>query len=112
MKSKSACAPQAGGNNTESRSVPRHEGSTTVIPVQVSTPIPGPLSQGMAERLIKAVPLATYAGLYGIFLRSARGVYLTDIDGNRFLDFLAGASAVSVGYGREDVVDAYNRAAL
>lgn len=83
-----------------------------MIPVQVSTPIPGPLSQGMAERLIKAVPLATYAGLYGIFLRSARGVYLTDIDGNRFLDFLAGASAVSVGYGREDVVDAYNRAAL
>lgn len=88
------------------------EGLTTLIPVQVSTAIPGPLSQGMAARLQKAVPLATYAGLYGIFLQSARGVYLTDIDGNRFMDFLAGASAVSVGYGREDVINVYNRTAL
>ena len=83
-----------------------------MIPVQVSTPIPGPISQGMGERLKKAVPSAAYAGLYGIFLQSAQGVYLTDIDGNRFLDFLAGASAVSVGYGRADIIEAYNQAAL
>jgi 4-aminobutyrate aminotransferase len=36
---------------------------------------------------------------------------LTDADGNTFLDFLAGHSAVSVGYGRQDIIDAYSQSA-
>jgi 4-aminobutyrate aminotransferase len=83
-----------------------------MIPVQVSTTIPGPLSQGMVRRLKKTVPFAAYAGLYGICLKSARGVYLTDVDGNTFLDFLSGASTVSVGYGRKDIIEVYNQTAV
>ncbi|MCL4562739.1 MAG: aspartate aminotransferase family protein [Chloroflexi bacterium] len=82
-----------------------------MIPTKVSTPIPGPNSQAMVARMQKLIPYAEYSGLFGVALESGSGAYLTDVDGNVFLDFLAGASAVSLGYGRQDVIDAYVRTA-
>ncbi len=42
-------------------------------------------------------------------IRSARGVHLTDNDGNRILDGMSGLWNVNVGYGRQDIVDAVAR---
>ncbi len=78
----------------------------------VPNAIPGPLSRQLISRVNKVIPLAECASLYGICLKSAKGMYLTDVDGNVYLDFLAGASVVSVGYGRKDVIDVYDQAAL
>ena len=57
---------------------------------------------------MEVIAAGQYAGLMGITLRSAKGVYITDADDNIFLDFLAGASAVSVGYSRQEVINAYD----
>ncbi|AXI48617.1 aspartate aminotransferase family protein [Sulfitobacter sp. SK012] len=42
----------------------------------------------------------------------AKGVYLTDSDGNEILDGMAGLWCVNVGYGREDIVNAAARQML
>lgn len=39
----------------------------------------------------------------------AEGVYLWDVDGNRFLDGMAGLWCVNVGYGRRELADAAHR---
>jgi 4-aminobutyrate aminotransferase len=83
-----------------------------MIPVKVNTEIPGPKSQELVERAFQSIAPTQYAGLFGVAIESGKGIYLTDVDGNVFLDFLAGASAVSVGYGREEIIDAYAQTAL
>ena len=39
-------------------------------------------------------------------IESADGVYLTDSDGNRMLDMMAGLWCVNMGYGRKELIDA------
>jgi len=82
-----------------------------MIPVKVKTQIPGPNSQKMVNEAMNVIAEAQYAGLMGITLQSADRAYLTDADGNVFLDFLAGASAVSVGYNRSEIIETYARTA-
>lgn len=74
----------------------------------VKTPIPGPKSSKLVERMKKVVGIANYAGLYAIVMEKGQGAYLTDADGNTFLDFLSGASNVILGYGRQDIIRAYS----
>jgi 4-aminobutyrate aminotransferase len=74
---------------------------------KVSTPIPGPKSTKLVRRMLKSIGLANYAGLYGIVMSKGQGCYLTDIDGNTYLDFISGASNVILGYGRTEVIKAY-----
>jgi 4-aminobutyrate aminotransferase len=40
-----------------------------------------------------------------------QGAYLTDVDGNTYLDFLAGASAVSLGYNNQELIQTYAQTA-
>jgi 4-aminobutyrate aminotransferase len=82
-----------------------------MIPVKVQTAIPGPKSQQTVDQAMQVIARAQYAGLFGIAITAGSGAYITDADGNTFLDFLAGASAVSVGYGRQDVIDVYTQTA-
>ncbi|NND45648.1 MAG: aspartate aminotransferase family protein [Xanthomonadales bacterium] len=42
-------------------------------------------------------------------ITEADGVYITDSDGNRILDGMAGLWCVNLGYGRQDLVDAATR---
>lgn len=42
-------------------------------------------------------------------IRDAKGVWLTDTEGNRILDGMAGLWCVNVGYGREELVEAAAR---
>lgn len=76
-------------------------------PVNVQTAIPGPKSQAMIQEALSVISDAQYAGLFGITLTDAKGIYVTDADGNTFLDFLGGASAACLGYGREDLIDIF-----
>ena len=39
-------------------------------------------------------------------IEAAEGVYLTDSDGNRILDMMAGLWCVNMGYGNQEVIDA------
>ena len=42
-------------------------------------------------------------------ITSAKGCWLTDSDGNRILDGMAGLWCVNTGYGRDEIVDAVAR---
>ncbi len=39
-------------------------------------------------------------------IESAQGIYLTDSDGNEYLDGMAGLWCVNMGYGRKEIIDA------
>ncbi|MBI9044319.1 MAG: aspartate aminotransferase family protein [Anaerolineaceae bacterium] len=80
-------------------------------PVIVKTQIPGPKSRQSIDAALEILPLAQYAGLFGITLKKGQGIYLTDHDDNVFMDFLAGASAVSLGYARQEIIETYQEAA-
>jgi len=73
---------------------------------------PGENSLKNLEEFRKYVAHTNYAGLFGITLARGNGAYIDDVDGNRFLDCLAGASANILGYGCKNVADAYHQAAL
>ena len=42
-------------------------------------------------------------------IKSAKGAYLTDNDGNEFLDAMAGLWCVNIGYGRNELADVAHR---
>ena len=59
---------------------------------RVSTALPGPRS---AELLARDSKVRSYSRQFPFVVAEASGSYLRDLDGNVFLDFLAGAGAVS-----------------
>ena len=64
---------------------------------------PGPNSQALLKRLGNAIGQSNYLGLYGIALNQGSGPYMMDLDGNVYLDCLAGASVNILGYGNENI---------
>ena len=76
----------------------------------IATPPPGPGARAIVDRdrewtahcYIKEYPLAIARG---------EGVMVEDVDGNRFLDFMAGIAVASTGYGHPHVVKAVQEAA-
>jgi 4-aminobutyrate aminotransferase/(S)-3-amino-2-methylpropionate transaminase len=73
--------------------------------IQLRTEIPGPRSREIVERASRAVarPLAV---IFPIVADSARGVTITDVDGNTFIDFAGGVGTLNVGHSHPDVVAA------
>ena len=73
--------------------------------IQLRTEIPGPRSRKIVERAGRAVarPLAL---TFPIVADSARGVTITDVDGNTFIDFAGGVGTLNVGHSHPDVVAA------
>jgi 4-aminobutyrate aminotransferase/(S)-3-amino-2-methylpropionate transaminase len=73
--------------------------------IQLRTEIPGPRSREIMERADRAVakPLAV---TFPIVADSARGVTITDVDGNTFIDFAGGVGTLNVGHSHPDVVAA------
>ncbi len=70
--------------------------------------IPGPKSQQWAAELKRhECPQITYVGdPYPVFLQKARGVNITDVDGNRFLDLTSCFSVVNIGHANPAVLAA------
>jgi 4-aminobutyrate aminotransferase len=71
----------------------------------IITELPGPRARAMIERdQDVASPSLTRA--YPLVAESGKGCVVTDVDGNRFLDFAAGIAVASTGHSHPAVVQA------
>jgi 4-aminobutyrate aminotransferase/(S)-3-amino-2-methylpropionate transaminase len=73
--------------------------------IALATAVPGPRSRELMRRREAAVPRGP-ASATPVFVREAKGALLTDVDGNRFLDFAGGIGCLNVGHTNEAVVGA------
>jgi 4-aminobutyrate aminotransferase/(S)-3-amino-2-methylpropionate transaminase len=79
--------------------------TTKASSVELKTSIPGPKSREWLNRRSVSVPRSLGA-VFPVFIKSAEGAILEDIDGNRFLDFAAGIGCVNTGHAAPEVVKA------
>jgi 4-aminobutyrate aminotransferase/(S)-3-amino-2-methylpropionate transaminase len=73
--------------------------------IELKTELPGPRSRELLARREKAVPRGPYNAT-PIFVKEGRGALLTDVDGNRLLDFAGGIGCLNLGHANEVVVRA------
>jgi 4-aminobutyrate aminotransferase len=71
----------------------------------IVTELPGPRARAMIER-DEAVASPSLTRAYPLVAESGRGCVVTDVDGNRFLDFAAGIAVASTGHSHPAVVQA------
>ena len=73
--------------------------------IDIRTEVPGPRSRELLAREHEAVasPLVVHLPM---FAADADGVTITDVDGNRFIDFAGGVGVMNVGHGHPRVVEA------
>jgi 4-aminobutyrate aminotransferase len=76
----------------------------------IQTELPGPKARAMIER-DTAVVSPSYPRDYPFVMSHGRGVEVWDVDGNRFLDFVAGIAVCSTGHSHPSVVTAITEAA-
>lgn len=71
--------------------------STIAFPQRTKTEVPGPRSRELAAQ--KAEHVTDSVGMaLPVFIESAAGSILTDVDGNEFIDFGSGIGVTSVGH--------------
>src|SRR5215813_10440832 len=73
--------------------------------IHLTGPVPGPRSAALLERRKHSV-LAGVATLHPIFVASAAGSTVTDVDGNTFIDFAGGIGVMNAGHVHPAVADA------
>jgi 4-aminobutyrate aminotransferase/(S)-3-amino-2-methylpropionate transaminase len=73
--------------------------------IQIRTQIPGPKSRELLSRRAAAVPRGVPA-VTSIAVANAEGAVVTDVDGNRLIDFGGGIGVVNTGHRHPGVVDA------
>lgn len=73
--------------------------------IQLKTAIPGPQSKLLTEQRSKHVARGPFH-VTPVFAASASGSYITDVDGNRLLDFAAGIGVMNVGHGQSSIIQA------
>jgi 4-aminobutyrate aminotransferase len=76
----------------------------------IKTPLPGPRAQALLAR-DAAVVSPSYPRDYPFVMAHGRGTEAWDVDGNRFLDFMAGIAVCSTGHAHPAVVRAVQEAA-
>ena len=69
------------------------------------TKIPGPKSKALLERRQGAVPRGPF-NVAPIFVKSARGAMVEDVDGNTYIDFAGGLGCLNVGSSAPEVIEA------
>jgi len=77
---------------------------------RIVVPPPGPRAQEVVRR-DEAWTSSCYIKEYPLVVARGRGPMVEDVDGNRFLDFMAGIAVCSTGYGHPKVVAAVKDAA-
>ena len=77
---------------------------------RIVVPPPGPKARAIVER-DAAWTASCYIKEYPLVVARGQGVMVEDVDGNRFLDFMAGIAVSSTGYGHPKVVAAVKDAA-
>ena len=77
-------------------------------PPELLTPVPGPRSRELADRLAKVESrnVTCLAPTAPIFWERASGANVWDVDGNRFIDLGGGLGVANVGHGHPRVVEA------
>lgn len=80
------------------------ESVSTDLP-DLKTTLPGPKAKAIIER-DSAVLSPSYTRTYPLVAESGAGAMITDVDGNRFLDFNAGIAVCSTGHCHPEVVRA------
>src|ERR1700716_2364455 len=71
----------------------------------IKTPLPGPLAAELIARDAKAMS-PSFTRAYPFVMDHGTGCWVTDVDGNRFLDFTAGIAVVTTGQPHPRVVAA------
>ncbi|SMO63702.1 4-aminobutyrate--2-oxoglutarate transaminase [Melghirimyces algeriensis] len=76
--------------------------------IQLNTPIPGPKAQSLLQRRQAHVPQGPACNL-PTFAEKGEGALLTDVDGNRLIDFAGAIGTLNVGHCPPSVVEALKR---
>ncbi|HYM52340.1 MAG TPA: aminotransferase class III-fold pyridoxal phosphate-dependent enzyme, partial [Candidatus Dormibacteraeota bacterium] len=76
----------------------------------IITELPGPKARALIAR-DEAVASPSLTRAYPLVAESASGCTVTDVDGNRFLDFAAGIAVASTGHAHPSVVGAISKQA-
>ncbi len=76
----------------------------------IITELPGPEAKRILERDQKFVS-QSYTRVYPLVVKKAKGVWVEDVDGNRFLDFNSGIAVCNTGHCHPRVVEAIRRQA-
>ena len=72
--------------------------------------LPGPNAKAIIARDQKVIS-PSYPRDYPFVMDHGKGVYVWDVDGNRYLDFAAGIAVTSTGHSHPKVVDAIQQQA-
>ncbi len=79
---------------------------------EIVVPPPGPKSAALHERASRHMKgYSSQVRLFPVAFESGHGVTLTDVDGNRYLDFSSGIYVTSLGHCHPKVTEAVQRAA-
>jgi 4-aminobutyrate aminotransferase / (S)-3-amino-2-methylpropionate transaminase / 5-aminovalerate transaminase len=73
--------------------------------IHLQTEVPGPRSRALLARRVQAVPRGVPA-VTPIAVAHAEGAVITDVDGNRLIDFGGGIGVVNTGHRHPEVVQA------
>lgn len=87
--------------------------STSGAPRQyprIVVPPPGPRARAIVDRDSQWTS-TSYIKEYPLVVSHARGAMVEDVDGNRFLDFMAGIAVASTGHSHPEVVASISQAA-
>ena len=71
----------------------------------IQTPLPGPRAAELIARDARAMS-PSFTRAYPFVMDSGEGCWVTDVDGNRFLDFTAGIAVATTGHSHPKVVAA------
>ena len=71
----------------------------------IQTPLPGPKAAALIARDARAMS-PSFTRAYPFVMERGEGCWVTDVDGNRFLDFTAGIAVVTTGHSHPKVVAA------
>ncbi|HLT28637.1 MAG TPA: acetyl ornithine aminotransferase family protein [Myxococcaceae bacterium] len=84
--------------------------TTETLKPLIQTPLPGPKGQEIIERDLRHSS-PSYIKEYPLVVDRGEGPWVYDVDGNRFLDFMAGIAVASTGHSHPKVVQAIKDAA-
>lgn len=76
---------------------------------EVKGTVPGPRAKKIIEKDAK-YSSPSYIKEYPLVVERGEGAWIYDVDGNRFLDFMAGIAVTSTGHSHPKVVDAIKKA--
>src|SRR3989440_5045320 len=82
----------------------------TTRSIELKTAVPGPRSQEILERKERVVADALSVFL-PVVIDHGEGATLTDVDGNRFIDFTGGVGCLNVGHANPHVIEAVSEQA-